>query len=262
MTNTERDAMWGAAVSLGCIAFFCIEGDQPQQVWPLKPPGPLDLDWLKISDGKKEVWRVANPLRPESCFAELAKEQWGLLAHPREEPPLPEGFKELWDEEPYQRSAGVVGQVLHVECNRQTVLLFLGFISRMESEFLKALVERDPKAMLLLGVWYAKLCPYRQWWTMRRAVLESQAICIYLEQNHPELVSGVGKHLYEFVRTESGLAKGWGWRDFAREAGFGGVLGKEAMCQWRQNLPVFASEQSAVVGIFLDHMPPASECHS
>lgn len=217
--------MWGGAISLGCIAFFCVEGQTPHDVWPLKPPGPLDLDWLKISDGKKEVWRVCNPLRQESVFSPLYREQVQVLVPHEPEHSLPEGFRELWDEEPYSLAARVVGSVLHVECTRQTILQFLAFIAQVQGPFLNALVDRDPKAMLLLGVWYAKLCPYAAWWTMRRAVLESQAICLYLEKNHRELVEGRGRHLYQFVRTQCGLDRGWGWRDFAREAGMGALTG-------------------------------------
>lgn len=243
MTSSESDAMWGGAVCLGCIAFCCIEADEPRDVWPLKPPGPLDLDWLKISDGKKEVWRVANPLREGSSFRPLAQEQVNMLAGPVHDPELPEGFKELWDYPLYQGCAKIVGQLMHIKCDRSSILLFLGFISRVEQNFMKALVDRDPRAMLLLGVWYAKLCPYRSWWTMRRAVLESQAICLYLEQNHPDFVSGIGKHLVTFVRSESGFDRGWTWRDFAREAGFAGELDQEGMCHWREGHPIFVGGQ-------------------
>ena len=249
MTPSLKDAMWAGSVSLGCVAFFCVEGDTPSEVWPLKPPGPLDLDWLKISDGKKEVWRVANPLRADSVYNVVANEHINILAPRSPEAELPEGWKELWDGKPYRLAAGIVGELIHAECNRITVLAFLAFIARVEGEFLTALFNRDPKAMLLLGVWYAKLCPYRSWWTMRRSVLESQAICMYLEKNHPELVlHGPGRHLFEFVKSESGLTRGWGWRDFAREAGFAGVTGKDGLCQWREEHPVFVSAAAQRAG--------------
>ena len=238
--------MWGAAVSLGCIAFFCVEGDTPQQVWPLKPAGLLDLDWLKISDGKKEVWRVANPLRSESVFSQAAHEQVELLAPLIQEPPLPEGFKELWSQAPYKLPASVMGQVMPIECNRKTIINFLSFIAHVEGAFLNALVARDPKAMLLLGVWYAKVCRYKQWWTLRRAVLESQSICLYLKQHHGELVENEGRHMFEFVQTESGLNRGWEWRDFAREAGLAGVIGKEGLCQRVEGLIYAGDTQTAV----------------
>lgn len=232
MSESARDAMWAGAIALGCIAFFCVEGDSPLDVWPLKPPGPLDLDWLKISDGKKEIFRACDPLRPESCFASLVSEQMRLLAPVISDPTLPEGFRELWGEHPYQRQAILVGQLMPLECTRKNVLSFLSFITHIEGDFAQALVQRDAKAMLLLGVWYAKMCRYRQWWTMRRVVLEGQAVVMYLQQHHQGFVQGVGKHLYGFVRSGTGLEKGWEWRDFAREAGLAHISGKEGMC-WR-----------------------------
>jgi hypothetical protein len=219
--------MWGGAVALGCSSFFMVEGDQPEAVWPLKPSGSLDLDWLKLSDGKKEIWRVADPLRPESCFASLALEQVHML-HPHiEEPDLPEGFRELWGDEPYRHAACTLGPLMPIECTRRTILHFLAFIASARGGFMDALVQRDPKAMLLLGVWYAKMCAYRQWWTMKRSVLESQAIVLYLEKNHPELAQGPGKHMADFIRRNSGLQNGWSWRDFAREAGMASVISSE-----------------------------------
>ncbi|ETN43810.1 uncharacterized protein HMPREF1541_11134 [Cyphellophora europaea CBS 101466] len=233
MNSDERDALWGSAVMLGCIAFFCIEGETPQEVWPLKPPGPLDLDWLKISDGKKEVWRVANPLRPDSCFSSLADEQVAMVASALGEAPIMEGFKELWDMHPYKRAAGVIGELMSLEVTRRTFLHFLTFIAYVEGDFGRALGQRDPKALLLLGMWYAKVARYKQWWPLRRAVLEGQAIALYLEQNHPEFVQGPARHMHDFVRRGTGLEKDWGWRDFAREAGMGNIGDVVGTCRER-----------------------------
>jgi hypothetical protein len=55
----------------------------------------------------------------------------------------------------------------------------------MEESFLHLLEAKDPLAMLLLSLWYAKTSEF-QWWLSRRAALECQAICIYLETHHSD----------------------------------------------------------------------------
>jgi hypothetical protein len=69
----ERDAVWGAAALLGVIAFSYIDTTTPEETRPLKPPSSLDLDWLRMSDGKKAIWKTSDPLRPDGIFT-----QWFL----------------------------------------------------------------------------------------------------------------------------------------------------------------------------------------
>src|SRR5438874_2536460 len=64
----ERDALWATAALLGVIAFALVEASTPEEAWPLKRPAPSDLEWLRMSCGKKVVLNVAQPLRPDSVF--------------------------------------------------------------------------------------------------------------------------------------------------------------------------------------------------
>ncbi|KLJ10934.1 hypothetical protein EMPG_13739 [Blastomyces silverae] len=66
----ERDAIWAASVLLGAITFSYVEASRAEDSWPLKPSSHLDPDWLAISDGKREVWKLAEPLRADSVFRE------------------------------------------------------------------------------------------------------------------------------------------------------------------------------------------------
>ncbi|PGH32776.1 hypothetical protein GX50_04430 [[Emmonsia] crescens] len=66
----ERDAIWATSVLLCAITFSYVEASRAEDSWPLKPPSHLDLDWLTISDGKREVWKLSEPLRTDSVFRE------------------------------------------------------------------------------------------------------------------------------------------------------------------------------------------------
>jgi hypothetical protein len=58
---SERDALWATSAFLGTTAFYYIEAKTPEEAWPLKPPSSLDLNWLRMSAGKEEIWKITQP---------------------------------------------------------------------------------------------------------------------------------------------------------------------------------------------------------
>lgn len=216
-----KDALWGCAALMGAASFASIEAPSPYDAWPLKPPDITDLDWLKISDGKKEVWRLVNPLRETSAFKpaveiEQNKKEQGPPRLPLHDPLLDKLYPfvtKISDSDshspsssppdPYRTPASIIEKLLPIECNHSTVMWFLSFLGHMEPEFRHLLEQKDPTAMLLLAWWYAKLLPYNSWWMSRRGLLEGQAICLYLEKTLPEGHKIRG--LLEFPRGVCGL---------------------------------------------------------
>jgi hypothetical protein len=65
---SDRDPIWATAALIGTITCASIEATTPEEAWPLRPPGPSDLDWLKMCSGKMVIWKIANPSRPDSVF--------------------------------------------------------------------------------------------------------------------------------------------------------------------------------------------------
>ena len=193
---SERDAIWTTAALLGVIAISCIEAKTPEEAWPLKPPSSLDLDWLRMSDGKKEIWKIADPLRTDSVFQAVAPEDKKDFLLPYstgfELEALPSEFIKLYgldassttDNNPYHAAASILARLLNISCNHSTIVKFLSFINDIPPDYKRLLERKDPRALLLLAYWYAKVCQYQQWWIQRRAVLECQATCIYLERYH------------------------------------------------------------------------------
>ncbi|KAK4973252.1 hypothetical protein LTR28_011634 [Elasticomyces elasticus] len=70
----DRDALWATAALLGAITFSSTEASKPEESWPLRPSSSSDLEWLRMSDGKKAIWRITDPLRKDSVFHKLADE--------------------------------------------------------------------------------------------------------------------------------------------------------------------------------------------
>ena len=192
----EKDALWASAALLGAIQFSYIEASTPEMAWPMKPASSDDLDWLSMSDGKKAVWKIADPLRPDSAFKDLAKDHVNIFqprhqSVPHVDAPYAE-FAKIFeldadstkDTNPYHDAACSLARLLHVECNATTVLEFLSFISHVQPELKKLIERKEPRALLLIACWYAKTYSY-QWWIYRRGLLEGQSICMYLDKYHP-----------------------------------------------------------------------------
>lgn len=192
----EKDALWATAALLGAVAFACIDAKTPEQAWPLRPASDNDLEWLRMSDGKKSVMRIADPYRPDSAFAEVAplirRDIDGVSPPNPIVEALPVGFIKLFNlgsgstrgSNPYHSPAAVLSRLLDIECTQQTMLKYLSFISFVEPEYKRLLEQKDPRALLLLSYWFAKICPSNQWWMQRRALLECQSICIFLQRYH------------------------------------------------------------------------------
>lgn len=197
--GTHRDALWAAAAMLGSAACALVGSTDPRDAWPLKPPDPTDLDWLKMSDGKRVVWALADPTRPDSVFHAMARDQV-RKATPQGHLPIPPSalpgpFFRLCrlsspastpESNPYHVAASVLAQLLPRPPDDDAVIQFLAFLSQLDARYRRLLEEKDPPAVLLLAYWYAKLAGFKRWWLAKRAWVEGKAICLWLDRECPD----------------------------------------------------------------------------
>jgi hypothetical protein len=191
---SERDALWATAALLGVIAFGYIEAETPEEAWPLAPSSSLDLNWLKMSSGKKEIWNITQPFRPDCVFQPLALEFTSFLPTPKGPglEALPPELISLYgldttsttDNNPYLDPASTLAKSLNSGSEYTTVLSFFSFVGHVSPAYRQLLEQKDPRALLLLAYFYTQVCQYRRWWVRRRTMLECQAICTYLERSH------------------------------------------------------------------------------
>jgi hypothetical protein len=221
LPSSERDSLWTAGALLGAASFALLDIQSVDNVWPLKESDSLDLDWLKMSDGKKVVWNLADPTRQESIFHELLAERSCMPDGTKEIPPdvLPGIFYRVFNLDasssvstnPYHTAASLLAQLLPREITDDTVIQFLSFLTQLDPRYRKLLEEKDPRAMVLLALWYTKAAAHSSWWMQRRSLVEGQAICIYLERYylHVEGISEVVeflKRVFENCRRKGGRA--------------------------------------------------------
>lgn len=197
----ERDALWACAGLLGASTFASVEATTPEEAWPLNPErSSSDLDWLKMSEGKQAIWKIADPLRPDSIFHPLVPDVMlfssalpSLLSE-SELRCLPLELVRLCNltvdstqalkDNPYVASASFLAGAINVECTTSNAGWFLVFFGRMHPDMKQLICQRDPVALLLVAYWYVKMGQCRQWWIWRRSRLEGKAICRYLRKYH------------------------------------------------------------------------------
>lgn len=213
--SEERDALWVTSGMLGTISFFHLEAQHPEEAWPLKPFSKLDLNWLRLSEGKRQVWHLTNPAREGGLLQGMALEHQRIAFHcyrPGGLETLPPELLALCeldeksnkDNNPYFLAASTLSRIWNVD-NIQTIFLyFFGFITITTSEYANLLEAKDHRALLLLAYWYALVRQTEHWWILPRVMLECQAICIFLERYASQNTRI--QTLLQYPRTLCGMA--------------------------------------------------------
>jgi hypothetical protein len=154
---------------------------------------PPDLNWLNMTEGEKVIWKIADPLRADSIFfphvPDFMQYALSISSSGIELQNLPPELIQLCsietastqEDSPYLASVSVLAQVIKIQCNGHNLATFMCFLGRMYSDYKRLLEQKDPCALLLLAYWHAKMCEYKPWWIWPRAILECQAIYIYLK---------------------------------------------------------------------------------
>lgn len=194
--DSYRDAIWATGVHLGAASFWYLESNDPYAVWPLKPSEPGDLSWMKIGEGKRHLWRIADPTREDSVFRAVLARKHGPCPTPPEwmenndTSLVPEKVKMTFgitphssrDNNVYHLPVLILSRIQHLRLSHGNVLDFLYFTAFITPGFLELLEEKDPRAVFLLGWWYRMCQDGTLWWMTRRARVEGEAMKIWLER--------------------------------------------------------------------------------
>ena len=94
---------------------------------------------------------------------------------------------------PYLAALHVVIDIVHLQPNTATYFSILSFPARMTEDYTRLVRTKDPRALLLLSYWLAKMCGMEYWWCQLRAKVECQAICTYLQKWPDQMVQDLLK---------------------------------------------------------------------
>ncbi|OJJ50606.1 hypothetical protein ASPZODRAFT_126498 [Penicilliopsis zonata CBS 506.65] len=198
LRREEYIPLWTVATIFSIIVYTYPNADTPEQAWPLRAASTSDLDWLLMNTGKHEVHKLAgNEWDADPVFQILSfqHEDELLPQSPAKVDfeSIPKWFSRVFHldgdsdsrRNPYHTAAIELAEVLDRNCPViTTILSFAAFRMNISHELQQLLLRKDPRALLLLACWYAKVCNIGVWWLTPRAVLEGQAICRYLEEQH------------------------------------------------------------------------------
>lgn len=218
----SRVALLSTAAILWTISFCHVEARTSQEAWPLKSTSPSDLNWLRMNNGKEQIWKATQSYRPDPISTTLAS----MRTHEMLTTPdnnvnnlsdiLPPAFIRLFNltnrdalqddsKDPYYTIGVQIAQVVYVNSSVYvTILSFVSFVSSMSSEVRGLLEAKDPRMLLALALWYAKLYQVGVWWMSQRLLLEGQAIHIYLKRffSHDSDIQAVLESLQTDFPTE------------------------------------------------------------
>lgn len=194
----DRDAVFMASVFMSYIMGFAVEAQHPEDVWPLSSALTSNLPWLPIQKGLRTIWEMTEPYRPDGMMAKnlTVKVDERCLGLPS---PLPgiEGLSpalvkmceldvlSVSGNNPYHTAVRILSPLMDDPSLHLKPLRFLSFANTIEPEFEDLLKQRDPRALVLMALWYG-LVPDSAWWFSLRSTLEREAIVLYLRRYHAE----------------------------------------------------------------------------
>lgn len=161
----------------------------------MAPPSPEDLGWLKVGAAKRQLSQLTTPMGQDPLFTVLSSSV-SLEMNARNSTipsvALPLGFSSVFEldsksnqmNNPYFIPATKLSRVFESEDIIFVTLGFVWLVAETTDEFKELLIQKDPKALTLLACWFAKLSTLSVWWYRQRAIIEGQAICLYLEKYH------------------------------------------------------------------------------
>ncbi|KXJ91861.1 hypothetical protein Micbo1qcDRAFT_203907 [Microdochium bolleyi] len=162
---------------------------------------PDDLQWLLVKEGKMSLWAITDPLREDSIFHVMMPVYATMFS------PLPKsGIQGIHpalaalyeldsdsnnDGSPYFLPLHALSRLLNLRSENSTNgnsgsgQISIGhtepFMNLIQGAFRALLVAREPRALLLLYLWYRRAGKV-VWWIDLRARVEGPAICEYLRR--------------------------------------------------------------------------------
>lgn len=192
-----RDAIWATGVYIGAASFWYVESTHIEEAWPLKPSEPGDLLWMKHGEGKQHLLQIADPTRPDSVFHEVIKTHGPCNTPPewitrndisRIPPCLQHVFGITSDSTPvnnvYYLPVLILSHIQDMHLTHQNAQTFLYITSLITSDFLSLLEAKDAGAVFVIGWWFKLVQDGKLWWMVRRAVVEGQAVRLWLRKHN------------------------------------------------------------------------------
>ncbi|OAX85614.1 hypothetical protein ACJ72_00028 [Emergomyces africanus] len=188
----NMDGLMSTCMLLGVPAFSA-EEYKPENSW-LFSSDPKALNWLLLQSGLKYLLKFTGPYLPQSIWYQVFMESNDPIFenHRPGAEGLHPGLAELCnidettteESNPYQWPLRMLSPLLDLEPSKNFTKI-TAFMGRLLPKFTSLLQRKDPRAVLILGYWLAKMCQENHWWMHPRVHAECVAVCMFLE-NSPD----------------------------------------------------------------------------
>jgi hypothetical protein len=197
----DRDAIWATGVVIGAASFWYVNSSDITRVWPLKRSEPSDLAWLRLGEGKRALWRVAEPTREDSVFHEIVKghvshchsvPQWideygaAMQASERVKRIFGIGVTSTVESNVYHLPLLILSRIQNMRLTHANVLSFLYVTAFVTPKLMDLLERKDVRAVFLIGWWFRMIEDGEVWWMASRARIEGRAVAVWLEKEDKE----------------------------------------------------------------------------
>jgi hypothetical protein len=212
----QRDAIWATGIIVGAASMWFVNSDNVEEVWPLKPREPDDLGWLRLGDGKRALWKIADPQRVDSIFHPILKNRSAYcvvlpdwVREPEAVASIPPHVKRIFgitststiDDNVYLLPVLILSRLQDTRLTHTTIMSFLQVIGFITPELIRLLECKDPRAVFIIGWWFKMMDDGDLWWLVSRAKIEGRAIRIWLERE--ESMFGLAQVLDDLIPDRS-----------------------------------------------------------
>ena len=180
------------------VHYFTMNDQGPEGSWIFSSvsddkPRDLFFGWLFSCGGLTQVWVKFRAYPENSIWLPAVRDSDDHLGTFSDVTPgargIPAPFVKLCEldetstpeNNPYHRPLRFLSALLRLDISSATFTKVVTFIRVIKERFRELLLEKDPRALLILVYWLALMYRTDQWWAQDRARNECQALCMYLE---------------------------------------------------------------------------------
>lgn len=197
----NMDGLMSTCMMMGVLSFSETEY-KVEDSWVFSS-NPNDLNWLLVQGGLRYLLMYTAPHLCKSIWLEVFQESHdpdGMFDDHRPgredlHPALADvcEIDETTTEKsnPYHWILRMLSPMLRLASIKTNFPKLCTFMGRLEPEFTNLLLAKDPRAMLLLCYWLAKMSENQDWWVYQRVHVECTAICIYLDNLRDPRISNL-----------------------------------------------------------------------
>lgn len=187
----NMDGLMSTCIMMSVLSFSDLEY-KVEDSWVFSS-NPKDLNWLLVQGGLryllmytaphlgKSIWREVfeDSHDPDGTFDDHRPGREGLHPGLADICEIDESTTE--ENNPYHWILRMLSPLLNLPTNKAHFTKLCTFMGRLEPDYTNLLLAKDPRAMLLLSYWLAKMSVNKDWWVYQRMHVECTAICIYLD---------------------------------------------------------------------------------